>query len=196
MRFLIDVDGVVADLITTMIDDINQAHRKYKTRLNPEHITDFYFMNPDLGILSPGECKFAIRNFARPGLAYELQPIPSAVEGVQKLENAGHEVVFVTSDWQESRTWVNDRRAWISEHFGDQEVIFCHKKHYVIGDVLIDDRAKTCETFATAHPEALVLMYDQPWNRDHLIQAGNIQQFNWGVLDYMLEHNLFPHRKK
>lgn len=190
MRFLVDVDGVVAGCMTLMIKEINERFRTHyhqsgfvwrKPQLRHGDITKFDFFNPKHGILTPGECKFAVENFSRDEFAYDMPPIPEAVPGVQAIRDAGHEVVFVTAQWGSSVDWCHSRVRWLEQHFNAnrKDIVFVHRKELVVGDILIEDRDKTCETYAVTHPNSRVLLMNQPWNAEHTIVAPNIQRFEW-----------------
>lgn len=68
-----------------------------------------------------------------------------------------------------------------------KDIIYAHRKELVVGDVFIDDRDKTCETYAAQHPGSLVLMIEQPWNSRYKITQPNMHRFQWDNLDSILK---------
>lgn len=186
MRFLVDVDGVVADLVAGVLEILNKRFRKNYHHYN---ITDFYFFDPAKKILTPGECHFAKNFLSRPGFVYRMQAYPGSEDYMNMIRDAGHEVVFVTAHWNASESWTYDRTLWLEEMVGAKasDVIFAHRKELIQGDVLIDDHYKNCEDYAAANPNAKVLMYDRPWNKHHKIKAPNIQRFDFTQLEDFLK---------
>ncbi|MCR9226156.1 MAG: hypothetical protein NXH90_01875 [Flavobacteriaceae bacterium] len=82
-----------------------------------------------------------------PGLFASLHPIEGAIESVnQLLADPKFEVYFLSAaPWDNPEAWMH-KRLWISNHFNSKKVrkrlILSHQKQLMIGDYLIDDRAK------------------------------------------------------
>jgi len=80
----------------------------------------------------------------RPDLTLDFtkfEPIPGAIEAVNKLVDAGHEVLFAsTAPWDYPESWAQ-KRIWIAEHFPKmrKKLILTARKDLLIGDILIDD---------------------------------------------------------
>jgi len=191
MRVLVDVDGVVAECAGLMLREINERFRTVWTntaepfRQNWVQYKDIKyfdcFTNPERGIFTKGECKFAVENFARSSFAYDMPVLNGSVQSISKLREAGHDVVFVTAQWGESIDWTHSRVRWLEQHFDAKlrDIIFAHRKELVLGDVLIDDRVETCIKYAQMHPSAQVYMYKQPWNVNAVELPDNVMRFTW-----------------
>lgn len=82
-----------------------------------------------------------------PGLFASLPPIEGAIESVnQLLEDPKFEVFFLSAaPWDNPQAWMH-KRLWITDHFNSKKIrkrlILSHQKQLMIGDYLIDDRAK------------------------------------------------------
>lgn len=111
----IDLDGVVADFVSAM-----NTHPKKDIALYIEH--------PD----------------TIPHIFRDLKPIKGAIEAVNMLLDAtNYNVYFLsTAPWDNPSAWT-DKRLWIEEQFGNKinrRLILTHRKDFVKGDILIDDR--------------------------------------------------------
>lgn len=163
MRFLIDVDGVCADLISLLLRKVNERFNKHYV---PGDITQFDFFGP-VTPFTEGEKIFVKNVLGTKGFTYEMSPLPGAIWGVKEIQNQGHEVVFLTSHWSESESWCFDRYQWLREYYQIEikDIVFAYRKELVKGDVFIDDRDRNCIRFTEEQPEAHVLLLDQPWNK-------------------------------
>jgi len=142
---LIDMDGVVADLETS-VTDIYQRE------------------NPTLGFIPKAERQGMIMQhqyrarfgdleadtlekiFQRPGLFANLKPFPQAVGVIKNmLRSERYNIFFCTTPHKNNPTCASDKIAWICKHFGDQhasKVIITNDKTIIQGDYLIDDNEK------------------------------------------------------
>jgi 5'(3')-deoxyribonucleotidase len=65
-----------------------------------------------------------------------------AIEGVDALQNMGHEVYFAsTAPWSNPDAW-KAKRLWVAKYFPSmyKRLILTHRKDLLMGDYLIDDR--------------------------------------------------------
>jgi 5'(3')-deoxyribonucleotidase len=79
------------------------------------------------------------------GFFYNLDPIPGAVEAITKLMEKGKYIVFLTQPPRKSDYAVKDKRKWIQKYFPKfdlQDVMFSHRKKFVMGNALVDDSPK------------------------------------------------------
>ena len=73
-----------------------------------------------------------------------LQPIPKAIETVNKLKEDFDVYFLSTPVWDVPESYTGKRR-WIMNHFGEwanKRLILTHRKDLCIGDYLVDDRTK------------------------------------------------------
>jgi len=80
-----------------------------------------------------------------PGIYENLDPIPGAIDAVNKLlEDPVFDVYFLsTAPWDNPEGWTH-KRLWVAKFFDEKlirkRLILSHHKHLLIGDYLIDDR--------------------------------------------------------
>lgn len=83
-----------------------------------------------------------------PGIFELMDPMPGAIEAVQRLAHIYDTYILSSSPW-ENETALSHKLVWIKKYFGDhkeslfyKKVIFSQAKHLNQGDILIDDRKK------------------------------------------------------
>lgn len=179
MRFLIDVDGVVADLFTSLMKAVKREFGS-EIKLSYESTRDFYFYDN----LPPEQRESVIRELAKPGFAKYLGVVDGALEGVEKILRAGHEIFWLTAPCDDSITWVYDRNNWLKENFNasTKNIIYAHSKFVCCGDVLIDDKIENVSLWQEENPQGLGIIYDRPWNESD----ENHIRFTWKDIDDLL----------
>lgn len=154
MRILVDMDGVLCDLIGKWFYTYNQ---EYRDNISLEHMTEW------------GPHRYAKRGkkiykyLSLPGFFRDLAPLPGAVEGMRQLVEAGFDVVIVTS----ARRGHKDKLDWVEEHLPflpRDQVIFAHRKELIRGDIMFDDAPHHLRNFARYGGEAVAMAY--PYNQD------------------------------
>ena len=91
--------------------------------------------------------KFAGEYDNIPGVFALMDPMPGAIEAVDKLKEKYDLYILSSSPW-ENPTALGDKLAWVKKYFGGdgqeniffRKVIFSSVKHLNRGDILIDDR--------------------------------------------------------
>ncbi|MBQ7550949.1 MAG: hypothetical protein IJT04_05435 [Bacteroidales bacterium] len=85
-----------------------------------------------------------------PGIFALMDPMPGAVEAVQKLRQRYDLYILSTAPWNNPTAWC-DKLNWVKKHFGSDEdspfykrIILTHHKDLCHGDYLIDDRPEKC----------------------------------------------------
>ena len=114
----IDMDGVLVDFTSAL------------TKVPPEMLD-----------------KFAGEYDNIPGVFALMDPMPGALEAVDKLKEKYDLYILSSSPW-ENPTALGDKLAWVKRYFGGdgqeniffRKVIFSSVKHLNRGDILIDDR--------------------------------------------------------
>jgi len=160
-RVLLDVDGVLADF--------SAGSRPEIERILGRKAVDEDFLRWDVTWCLKDDLQR--EEFGRavdsPGFCAGLPVIPGSRDGVDSLRLDGHEVVFVTSHRMTSKTWVHERDRWLMEHFAadQRDIVHCHRKEFVRGNVLVDDRPKNVEVWGLHHPDGAAILWDQPYNR-------------------------------
>ena len=126
----IDMDGVLVDFESAL------------TKIPPEMLE-----------------KFAGEYDNIPGIFALMDPMPGALEAVDKLKEKYDLYILSSSPW-ENPTALGDKLAWVKKYFGGdgqeniffRKVIFSSVKQLSRGDILIDDRTtKGAAEFAGRH---------------------------------------------
>ena len=77
-----------------------------------------------------------------PGVFSKMDPMPGAIEAFESLQEKYDVYVLTTAPWR-NETALQDKKDWLKKYLGDlikKKVIFCHRKDFLRGDYLIDDR--------------------------------------------------------
>lgn len=165
MRVLVDVDGVVADLMGGFERYIRERHG---LELRPREITVHRIsMSPAHRELHERiDLNLQLERFLAVDDVYDryVEPITGAVETVLDMHDAGHEVGFVTATLHESPESYAPKYRWLARHFGRMPVISCPagQKHWFRAHYGIDDRYDTCQRWSQAG--ITPLLFRQPWN--------------------------------
>ncbi len=148
------MDGVLCDLAGKWFALYNKEHH--------DHI-DLAHM-PEWGPhLYAKKGKAIYRYLSRPGFFRDLAPLPGAIDGVNRLLEAGFDVVIVTA----ARNGQRDKRLWVEEHLpflDTRNLIFAHRKELIRGDVLFDDAPHNLTAFA---PYGLAVAMAYPYNQSY-----------------------------
>lgn len=181
----LDVDGVCADWITAVLNELGRT-------LPLDGVTLYHVQ----ALLSP-EDRIRMRKLLRDPQFWTILPlIPGAVEGVAKLLAQDHELVFITTPWWGCREWLHARKLWLEGALRvvQPTIIATDRKYLVAVDLLIDDKAEHIEQFHQRRcsvgaggwrirgPRAVI--FDQPWNRAALLPW---RMMGWSDLDRILE---------
>ena len=161
------MDNVVADLMTKWLAVYNQ---EYNDDLKSEQITTWN-IETFARNCSPREFHQIIE---RAEFFADLEVLPYAVEVTQRLQQAGHELYFVTATPYDNPTAGYDKYNWIHKHFphiGKQRVIQAHLKHMIRGDILFDDGPGNLINFP-----GVKVAFDFPYNKSTPV---NYRASNW-----------------
>jgi 5'(3')-deoxyribonucleotidase len=164
-RGLIDVDGVVADLMGGFEWFIRE---QFGMELRPREITTFRVIRSPAhqDLHQAIDLDQRLTEFlARPD-CYDHSPvIDGAKDAIEVLRGYfGHELAFVTAILDESPESYATKFRWLDRNFPGIPVISCpsRQKCWVEGDYGIDDRWDTCERWMKAG--VAPLLFRQPWN--------------------------------
>ncbi len=165
MRYLVDVDGVVADLMggferfflertgeridsslsTTHSISKSPAHANLNSRFDLKRLVDQYLGLPDV---------------------YQdyIGLVPDASWAIRELDRRGHEVGFVTAILKAAPSSYVSKARWLDEHFPGIPLLTAasEEKHWVTGDRAIDDRYDTC--FRWEQVGVRTLLFRRSWN--------------------------------
>lgn len=186
MKILIDLDGIVCDSLPRWLQHIADKTGVVAQMFD---ITDWELTKcPPLDKVDP---KAIFKILETPGFTAGIQPFWGAVQAVEQLVEDGHEVMLVTArhgpvSMPETLEWVQRYLPFLDVR---TTVVFCHNKELIPADVIIDDRPETLVRYREAHPRALVLGIEYPYNK-HLQGLPGIRLFSrtpnavltWGAI--------------
>lgn len=183
-RFRIDVDGVVADMAQHTLDLLREEFPEDSIPSYDE-LTVWDIYHSDDSPLSEEQRSFAIERLDEPGFAMELPVIKGAQDALGKIREADHEILWVTTPYLGSKTWEDDRRQWLFEHFNanPKDVEFVRHKWFYQGDVFIDDKLKNVTEWSKMN-DGLAVVFDSPWNQGG---EGIYRLEGWEKLDSLLD---------
>lgn len=146
MRLIIDMDGVLVDMLSSLVEQYNHEFAKSMTVAD---ITQWKL--PD------GMHEI----FKRPGFFRHLKPYDGAVEAIKTL-GRNHRIVIAT-DCLGISCIKEDKEVWLRAHIWPyiQGAEFTGEKHLIVGDLILDDGPH----HLAAWPGLKVCM-DRPYNRD------------------------------
>jgi uncharacterized protein len=161
-----DIDGVVADIMTTFLD---LARERYGCghQLRYEHITTFRL--EDCLDLEPDIIQSLIRELIDRPHELTVAPLPQAVPVLTRLARET-DLIFVTARDRAApiRTWLHQTLPQVPPEAirvvatGDPDT----KLHYLLDNRLqyfVEDRLETCQQLA--EHGITPILFAQPWNR-------------------------------
>lgn len=164
-RLGFDIDGVVADIMTTFLELARELHGPHPFTL--ADITTFHL--EDCLDLPPPLIRRLIRELIDRPHELPIQPLPQAVEVLTRLAQEAP-LVFVTArDRAEPiQLWLNrtlagvpPRDIWVMAA-GDPEAKVRYLHTHAI-EYFVEDRLETC--FELARAGITPIVFAQPWNR-------------------------------
>lgn len=176
---LLDADGVIVDFVKGYLNTVEAVTGK---RFTVDQITQFD-IGKALG-LSPEEIS-KVYAAIKPGFCESLDPLPGAVEAVQRLMCCT-DLYIVTSPLSALNTWASEREKWLKKHLGlsNKRVLSGSAKHLVRGDFFVDDRAENVVEW-DEHNAGVAVMWKSPWNAKHPWHG---LRFNdWSKLDTIIQ---------
>ncbi len=162
MRILLDCDGVLADFVGGLLELIN---RECGTSYRRDDITEFD-IGKSLGWSDAMRAKVDDLVRGEPGMILGLAQEPGARVGFGILEQLAGDIYVVTSPWPGHQTWAYERTQWLWRHFAipSNHVVHTAAKHLVMGDVLVDDKTSTLESWRREFPSGLAVQWQTPHN--------------------------------
>lgn len=168
LRILVDMDGIVADFIGGLWEEIGLDFGELvASKCSAERIVDFYGLERGVAPEHRAWVGNVDDYFRRAGFFYGLKPIEGALDALRDLIDAGHEVCIVTSPCtpasaMEKMQWLKRNAPFIPA----DQVFICKKKHYVVGDVLIDDAPHNADSYKAVWQKSFVATLGYAYNRD------------------------------
>lgn len=191
LTILCDMDGIVADFCQEWVDRIN-AKFNMSAKISDVKTWDLV----DCEAFKHLSDKDLMSIINEPGFFSSLQVIDGARTAIQAMLNDGHDVKFLTAP--NGPLSAKEKMEWVDLHFpdvGSANVILTKDKVLVKGDVLIDDRPKTCEDYEKTWPQARVLTIKYPYNKHLENNFGVTVCGNWTDTDSAWGNILYEVRK-
>lgn len=173
----IDVDGVVADLITTWL---NRYNKDYSDNVLPSHIINWNFSNLV-------KCGTNIFKYIQDPTTYDsVNPIIGSKEAIELLRNY-FRVIFVTSSTVGT---LGRKFHWLVQHgyLEEKELknyVECSDKNLIKADLLIDDYFGNISSFPNH-----TILFDQPWNKhehhDYRLNGWDLDQLKTYLIKFEL----------
>jgi len=153
---LIDMDGVVCDLVSRWCEEISErcVHVRYAD------VTTYWLENS----LPPSMRYMAYKPFEDRGFYLSIPPVSGARRGIEQIKKMGHEVYLVTAPYPAPYV-VYEKCVWVDQNLfpvlDSDRVIVTQDKSMIRGDLIVDDRPRHLESF----PGHAVL-FGRRWNRE------------------------------
>lgn len=140
MRILIDMDGIIVDLLGKWLDCYNHD---FNDCLSVDMVDSWHIAECIKPQCSPEKMMSYIH---RPGFFSDLKPLPGAIDGVKAIMALGHDVKFATAPCNADSA--KCKIAWLDYHFNGSgltglDSFICQDKHWIDADLLIDDKPET-----------------------------------------------------
>ena len=179
MRLGIDLDGVVADIISGWI-----------SRYNAEFGTDIPFDAVQSWDAIPSLTHFRhmgefwkwAQDHDGHSMFRHLEPYPGAIEALWWLARQGNHIVILTTKphWA-----IHDTYEWIAEHrLPTREVHILDRKWEVDCDIYLEDAPHNLEELVARRPNRVVARYVRPWN--HPVE-GTVDIASWEDFKRLVE---------
>jgi 5'(3')-deoxyribonucleotidase len=168
-KILIDCDGVLSMFCEHLL-----AELKARSLPVPEAFTEYEIFNQ----LEDRVADIA-RQILNDGQFWNLMPrYEQAVAVIAAIKAAGHDIAVVTTPWSTCIGWEFCRRAWLMRNFGlrPKRMIAVHEKHWVHGDVFIDDKPAHIRDWTRAWPKGRAFLMNRPWSVSEEVPCPRI---NW-----------------
>lgn len=178
MRVLIDVDGVVADLMGGFEHFIQMEHG---LELRPREITTFHIARSPAHATLDAKLDLdrQLADFlALPNCYDHVDVIEGAAEAIDTFLENGFEMAFITATLKESPESYAPKFRWLTKNFFGIPVISCpsEQKCWFQADYGIDDRYDTCQRWLKSG--VTPLLFRQPWNEAPF----TARRFNWSEI--------------
>jgi len=157
MKILLDVDGVVADMLPYII-----SYAKLEISIEDIRHWNFFLDLNESDLVKAKEAMVSY-DFWR-----SLPIIEGAHEGVKTLESYGHDVYWLTALYRPCLDYPRARIEWLEENFDvhQDNIVITRTKALVSGDIFIDDKIENLDSWAGANKEGLAFLHEYHYNKD------------------------------
>ena len=131
----------------------------------------------------------------KPGFFFNLPPMPYAAEGLNRLLAMDVKVLIVTQPPRNAQYAIQDKRDWMKKYipnFELSDMVFCHRKEYVMGDIFLDDNPSHLEKWKKNNPEGRTASVDLLYNKDIKVNFREDKYNFWRIIPEVIK-DWFPH---
>lgn len=192
---LLDCDGVFSDFTGAALKLVKKFHNVI---YDPAEITKKVSVSVKEW---DDQCENAVKE---KGFCLNLDLLPNAQRGIRRMKNLAKDynrkIMFLTSPYWKAPHWPFERTEWIEKHFGftRENVILAKEKRFVAGSVLIDDEPTNIQNWISfqhqnGNPEAVAVLFSQPWNQDAKIPEATMHTDNWDDIYTFLKNEFLDY---
>jgi 5'(3')-deoxyribonucleotidase len=181
MRIAVDVDGVLADRIGSIVDRIAET---YGVALEPADVDEYDFSIPGTDVDIHEVVDASTHD---PDHLLSLDPIDGAIDGMQTLDDR-HELAIATHRPRRIHTHT---KRWLRTHDVpyDEFVDECGRRKCELGaTVLVDDRPANVRAFARRRGPGI--LFRQPWNAECTVEPSVSVVDDWPALIDLIERGV------
>lgn len=180
MTILVDVDGVIFNTQEMLLKWLNP---RYLTKYTVKDITSYDWFDKTFD--NPWEI-MEHDTFWR-----TVKANKQAIDYILKWKSEGHIIKFVTASYYHHALpfKIHKLLDYFNGEFDDKDVIICHDKNMVRGDVLIDDCFDNVTAFRKKCNKQHGILYLQPWNIIRYLDPNNnlVGVDSWDILDNWIQ---------
>ena len=178
MTILVDIDGVIFNTQEVLLNWLNEV---YKTDYVLDDITSYDWFDKTF------DHPWEIMKFDE--FWNKVKANKQAIYYILKWKHEGHTIKFVTASYYHRSLpfKIHKLLDCFNGEFDDKDVIICHDKGMVRGDLLIDDCFDNVKRFIKMDCEQHGILYLQPWNVLPYFNYGLVGVNCWFVLDKWIQ---------
>ena len=181
---LLDVDGILADFIGSVLDII-----KKETGIEfYENNIKTFEMFEDLKTSKYNIKNICYKHFKKPKYALKLKLLDGSVQAVERIKELA-DIHVVTTPMHMNPTWTFEREQWLKKHFNIdyKDITFTSKKYLLKGDVLIDDNEFNVRSWSKENPNSKAFLWSKSYN-EHINDLEKVS--NWKpIIEYIEKIN-------
>lgn len=156
---LLDSDDVITACLRGVVKAYNEAHNTNFKTANCDVWDLTQFFNCDL--------ESVMEIFRTPGFFEELAPKKGATKTIKDLiKSTKYDLLCVTATSDEDGSELVEKIKWFKKYipeFNTKRIIACQDKHFIRGDIIVDDKVENLDSCA---PYMQCILMDSPTNKD------------------------------
>jgi 5'(3')-deoxyribonucleotidase len=176
MRVGFDLDGVLFDFGQSVREYMDSVGLEYGFEGEPPCWNFFEYWH-----MTPAEFVQLCNDGADAGFIFRNNVRPNAVEAVQAVKDAGHEIIVITDRSFGTTPKVSEdatREWWAESGFPEfDEIHFSPDKTIVPTDIFVEDKISNFEALWDAGTPCYLV--DRPWNteRDTIYRISDVSEY-------------------